>query len=96
MGLSGYHLGKTPAGLKPGGLGLGGAGAGAQLYPPFAKPAWSVVRGYRRVSAVPVIVYDIPYRTGTASTRETLLALAAHPRIRAVKDAAATRPKPAR
>lgn len=39
-------------------------------------------------SAHPVIVYDIPGRTGVRIELETLLALAAHPRIQAVKDCA--------
>jgi 4-hydroxy-tetrahydrodipicolinate synthase len=38
------------------------------------------------VSAVPLLIYDIPYRTGSIMTREALLALACHPRIRAIKD----------
>ena len=33
------------------------------------------------------MVYDIPGRTGIAIQTETLLRLAEHPRIRAVKDA---------
>lgn len=37
-------------------------------------------------SAHPVIVYDIPYRTGAVLELATLRALAAHPRIVAVKD----------
>ena len=37
-------------------------------------------------SAVPVIVYDIPYRTGVRMDTATLLALAGHPNILAVKD----------
>jgi len=37
-------------------------------------------------SAVPLLIYDIPYRTGATLTTETLLALAAHPRIEAIKD----------
>lgn len=36
---------------------------------------------------LPVMLYDIPGRTGTAITTETLLRLAEHPRILAVKDA---------
>jgi len=36
---------------------------------------------------LPVILYDIPARTGTAIATETLLRLAEHPRIAAVKDA---------
>lgn len=39
-------------------------------------------------SAHPVIVYDIPGRTGVRIELATLLALAAHPRIQAVKDCA--------
>ena len=37
-------------------------------------------------SPVPVVAYDIPGRTAVRIAPETLLALAAHPRIRAVKD----------
>ena len=38
-------------------------------------------------SGLPVILYDIPGRTGTAIATETLIRLAEHPRIVAVKDA---------
>ena len=38
-------------------------------------------------SELPVMVYDIPGRSGIAIHTETLLRLAEHPRIRAVKDA---------
>ena len=38
-------------------------------------------------SELPVMVYDIPGRSGIAIHTETLLRLADHPRIRAVKDA---------
>ena len=38
-------------------------------------------------SELPVMVYDIPGRSGIAIHSETLLRLAEHPRIRAVKDA---------
>ncbi|RKT21226.1 4-hydroxy-tetrahydrodipicolinate synthase [Paraburkholderia sp. RAU2J] len=36
----------------------------------------------------PVVLYDIPYRTGVRLELDTLLTLAAHPRIQAVKDCA--------
>lgn len=36
---------------------------------------------------LPVMLYDIPGRTGTAIDTETLVRVAQHPRIRAVKDA---------
>ena len=39
-------------------------------------------------SAVPLVLYDIPYRTGVRIELDTLLALAAHPNIGAVKDCA--------
>jgi 4-hydroxy-tetrahydrodipicolinate synthase len=38
-------------------------------------------------TGVPVMLYDIPHRSGTAIASETLLRLAEHPRIVAVKDA---------
>ena len=39
------------------------------------------------VTELPVMLYDIPGRTGVAFASETLVALAEHPRIVAVKDA---------
>ncbi|MEX3634276.1 4-hydroxy-tetrahydrodipicolinate synthase [Paraburkholderia sp. BR14427] len=39
-------------------------------------------------SAHPVVLYDIPQRTGVRLELDTLLTLAAHPRIQAVKDCA--------
>jgi len=36
---------------------------------------------------LPVMVYDVPHRTGTAITTDSLVRLAQHPRILAVKDA---------
>lgn len=39
-------------------------------------------------SAHPLVLYDIPYRTGVRIELETLLTLAAHPRIAAIKDCA--------
>jgi 4-hydroxy-tetrahydrodipicolinate synthase len=44
--------------------------------------------GVADVSAKPVVIYDIPYRTGVRIDVETLLTLAAHPRIVAIKDCA--------
>lgn len=37
-------------------------------------------------AAAPLVLYDIPYRTGVKLETETILALAAHPNIRAIKD----------
>ena len=39
-------------------------------------------------TALPVMLYEVPARTGTRLDRDTLLRLAEHPRISAVKDAA--------
>jgi 4-hydroxy-tetrahydrodipicolinate synthase len=39
-------------------------------------------------SAKPIVIYDIPYRTGVRIELDTLFALAAHPRIQAIKDCA--------
>ncbi|MGF6759816.1 4-hydroxy-tetrahydrodipicolinate synthase [Paraburkholderia sp. GAS33] len=44
--------------------------------------------GLADLSGKPVVLYDIPYRTGVRLELATLLTLAAHPRIRAVKDCA--------
>ncbi len=88
MGLSGYHLGETTAWVRRlGTLGLAGLLVPA---PHYIRPAQAGLLHWFRTladaSAVPLIVYDIPYRTGATLERETLLALAAHPAIRAVKD----------
>ncbi len=37
---------------------------------------------------VPLVLYDVPYRTGVGIALDTLLALAAHPNIRAIRDCA--------
>jgi 4-hydroxy-tetrahydrodipicolinate synthase len=38
-------------------------------------------------SGLPVVVYDIPHRTGTSIATETMVRVAEHPRVVAVKDA---------
>ena len=88
FGVSGYHLGKTEARIKTlGALGIDGILLSA---PHYVRPAQSgVIDWFTQLadaSTVPVIVYDIPYRTGVEITLETLLTLASHPHIRAVKD----------
>lgn len=63
----------------------------------FLIPAPSYIRPSQRgiieyftaladASPVPVLLYDIPYRTGAHIDTETLLALAAHPNIHGIKD----------
>ena len=88
MGVSGYHLGKMLAWVdrlfsRP----LAGLLVPA---PHYIRPAQSgLIQWFEAIaeaSEAPVVVYDIPYRTGSTLSLDTLLALAGHPRICAVKD----------
>jgi 4-hydroxy-tetrahydrodipicolinate synthase len=71
------------------------AAAGADgllvVTPYYSKPAQDALAAHFTAVAdsteLPVIIYDIPGRSGVAVHTETLLRLAAHPRIAAVKDA---------
>ena len=94
MGLSGYHLGQTRAWVQslsalartrvPGLCGL------LVPAPHHVRPSQEGLRHWFEsladASGLPLVVYDIPYRTGAVITLQTLLALAGHPNIRAVKD----------
>ena len=59
--------------------------------PYYNKPPQAGVRAHFRsvadASDLPVMLYDIPGRTGVAISSESLVSLAEHPRIVAVKDA---------
>ena len=59
--------------------------------PYYSRPPQAgLVEHFRTLAdatGLPVMLYDIPHRTGTAIASETLLRLAEHPRIVAVKDA---------
>ena len=59
--------------------------------PYYSRPGQEGVRAHLRTVAdatdLPVMLYDIPGRTATALSHESLLELAEHPRIVAVKDA---------
>lgn len=69
------------------------AGADALLLvcPYYSKPTQAGVVAHCLAVAdateLPVMLYDVPARTGTAIQASTLIELAGHPRIRAVKDA---------
>ncbi|MFF8595764.1 4-hydroxy-tetrahydrodipicolinate synthase [Streptomyces sp. NPDC015220] len=68
------------------------AGADAVLVvtPYYSRPPQDAVEAHFRTvadaSCLPVVLYDIPGRTGTRIEPDTLLRLAEHPRIVAVKD----------
>ena len=88
MGISGCHLGQTLAwarrlATRP----LAGLLVPA---PSYIRPSQAGLTGWftaiADASAVPLVLYDIPYRTGSVLTLDTLRGLAAHPRIRAIKD----------
>ncbi|HLS77707.1 MAG TPA: 4-hydroxy-tetrahydrodipicolinate synthase [Nocardia sp.] len=69
------------------------AGADALLLvcPYYSKPAQAGVVAHCLAVAdateLPVMLYDVPARVGIAMAAQTLIELAAHPRIAAVKDA---------
>ncbi|MFJ5897721.1 4-hydroxy-tetrahydrodipicolinate synthase [Streptomyces sp. NPDC093064] len=58
--------------------------------PYYSRPPQDAVEEHFRTvadaSGLPVVLYDIPGRTGTRIEPDTMLRLAAHPRIVAVKD----------
>nr|WP_051510161.1 4-hydroxy-tetrahydrodipicolinate synthase [Hylemonella gracilis] len=88
MGVSGYHLPKLRDWIRllasrP----LAGLLTPAPMY---VRPAQAGLLDWFQAladsSAAPLIVYDIPYRTGALISADTLLTLAAHPNIQAIKD----------
>lgn len=58
--------------------------------PYYLRPAQAgIVAHFRAIadaSPVPLVIYDVPARTGTQMSLDTLLTLAGHPNIRAIKD----------
>jgi 4-hydroxy-tetrahydrodipicolinate synthase len=88
MGLSGYHLAQTQARVRElSSLPLAGLLVPA---PHYIRPSQAgLLQWFHTLadaSTVPLIIYDIPYRTGATMERSTLLELACHPRIQAIKD----------
>ncbi len=59
--------------------------------PYYSRPPQAGLLAHFRTVAdateLPIVLYDIPHRTGTAIATETMMALAEHDRIVAVKDA---------
>ncbi|MCP3905498.1 MAG: 4-hydroxy-tetrahydrodipicolinate synthase [Planctomycetes bacterium] len=68
-----------------------GADAALQVTPYYNKPSQEGM--YRHFMAIadscdlPIVLYNIPGRTGVALTVETIIRLAAHPNVQAIKDA---------
>jgi 4-hydroxy-tetrahydrodipicolinate synthase len=88
MGLSGYHMAHTVNWVhRLARFPLAGLLVPA---PHYIRPSQEGLLHWFRTladaSTAPLVVYDIPYRTGATLSTETLLALADHPRIRAIKD----------
>ena len=88
MGVSGYHQGQVLDQVQAlARYPLAGLLVSA---PHYIRPSQDgLLHWFRAIadaSTVPVVLYDIPYRTGATLSTETLLALAAHPRIQAIKD----------
>ncbi len=88
MGLAGNHQGHViqrlaAFGTRP----LAGILAPAPYYVRAGQAgAAAYFRCLADASRFPLVLYDIPYRTGTTLDTPTLLALAAHPNIAAIKD----------
>ncbi|MFD7698492.1 4-hydroxy-tetrahydrodipicolinate synthase [Streptomyces caelestis] len=68
------------------------AGADALLVtaPYYSRPPQDAIEAHfldvAEATALPLVLYDIPSRTGVRVEPDTLLRLAEHPRVRAVKD----------
>lgn len=58
--------------------------------PYYIRPSQAGLQAYFQAladrSRAPLVLYDIPYRTGATLTAETILSLASHANIRAIKD----------
>lgn len=58
--------------------------------PSYIRPSQAGLEAFfhtvAEASSVPVILYDIPYRTGVTFEQATLLNIVSHPRIQAIKD----------
>ena len=88
MGLSGYHLQQTVDWVRTlGRFPLAGVLVPAPHY--IRPPQAGLLHWFTTLadaSTAPLLIYDIPYRTGVKLQLETLLQLAAHPNIVGIKD----------
>lgn len=88
MGLSGYHLPHTLDWVHTlGQFPLAGLLVPAPHY--IRPPQAGLVHWFTALanaSTAPLVIYDIPYRTGVQLQLETLLTLASHPNIAGIKD----------
>jgi 4-hydroxy-tetrahydrodipicolinate synthase len=88
MGLSGYHLGQVLDWVQQ----LNAYPLAGLLVPAphYIRPSQAgLVHWFESIanaSSHPLVIYDIPYRTGAVLQTSTLLQLAAHPSIQAIKD----------
>jgi 4-hydroxy-tetrahydrodipicolinate synthase len=88
MGLSGYHMAHTEDWV----MALSQQPVAGLLVPAphYIRPSQAGLQHWFTALAdrasQPLIIYDIPYRTGSQLSLDTLLTLAAHPNIRALKD----------
>jgi 4-hydroxy-tetrahydrodipicolinate synthase len=88
MGVSGYNLPKMLAWVEA----LAGYPIAGLLVPapPYIRPSQAGLEAWFTTIAdatqTPLIVYDIPYRTGVVIELATLLRLASHPHIIGIKD----------
>jgi len=94
MGLSGVHAERIAQRARR--LAEAHAVAGWLLTAPaYVKPSQAgIVQHFHTVAsatALPLVAYDVPSRTGVRIQSATLLALAEHPQIRALKDCSADR-----
>ncbi|KAF1068873.1 MAG: 4-hydroxy-tetrahydrodipicolinate synthase [Pseudomonas citronellolis] len=88
MGVSGNHLGDLLAFLEQvQQRSLAGVLVPAPYYIRPSQPALEAFfQTVADAARVPVLLYDIPYRTGVRIERETLRRIVQHPNIAAVKD----------
>ncbi|MFZ2307162.1 MAG: 4-hydroxy-tetrahydrodipicolinate synthase [Rhodoferax sp.] len=88
MGLSGYHLGQTSAWVRE--LCTRPIAGLLMPAPHYIRPSQAGLLQWFNTLAdtatQPLVIYDIPYRTGVGIATETLLTLAGHPNIQAIKD----------